>query len=123
MTTEANGGQDTTPMAHAGDERALRGDGVAEVAGGAAGVPTGPLHAGGARGDGAPVGGREARRPWPAVPRDRVEDARVDDDGDAGGALAPLRRRRLPARTRPAEARDTDSLTHAVPAAARLTIP
>ena len=37
-----------------------------------------------------------------AVPRDRAADGRVDDDGDARGALAAPRRGRLPAGARPA---------------------
>ena len=51
------------------------------------------------------------------------EDARLDDDGDAGGALAAPRRGRLPAGARPAEGGDVDRLTIAVPVKGRLREP
>src|SRR5436189_5993936 len=97
MRPHRDGGPRTTPMAYARDERALPGDPVAGEPGGGGALPAGPVHAGGARGDGAEVGGREAGRSGPSVRADRGKDGRVDDDGDAGGALATPRRGRLPA--------------------------
>ena len=58
-----------------------------------------------------------------AVPGDRAADGRLDDDGDAGGALAAPRRGRLPAGARPAEGGDVDRLTIAVPVKGRLREP
>src|SRR5215211_2399837 len=72
---------------------------------------------------GARVGGGPARRPRLAVPGDRGGDARVDDDGDARGPLAPARRGWLSARARPDAGRDPDRLTIAVPAKGRLREP
>src|SRR5579885_2200887 len=95
------GGACSTPMADKGDARPLRRDLEARDAAGAGGVPAGPVHALGARGDGAPLGGREARRPGPPVPRGGAADGRVDDDGHARGALAPSRRGRVQDRARP----------------------
>src|SRR5439155_6118473 len=109
-------------MADARDDRALRGDSQREIAGGAGGVPAGPLHAVGAGGDGAPLGGRAAGRPGAAVPGDRRTNGGVDGDRDEGGALAPPRRGRLSARARQGET-DSDRLTIAVPVKGRLREP
>ena len=57
-----------------------------------------------------------------AVPGDRREDARLDDDRDARGALAEARRRRLQAGARPQEGR-TQLLKVAVPVKGRLREP
>ena len=59
-------------------------------------LPAGSVHALGAGGDGAPLGRGAAAGRGPAVPRGRAADGRVDDDGDAGRALAAPRRGRLP---------------------------
>src|SRR5437764_110079 len=96
-------------MADARDDRALPGDSQLEIAGGAGGVPAGPLHAVGAGGDGAPLGGRAAGRPGAAVPGDRRTNGGLDGDRDAGGALAAPRRGRLSARARQGET-DSDRL-------------
>src|SRR5437899_2243178 len=109
-------------MADARDDRALRGDSQREIAGGAGGVPAGPLHAVGAGGDGAPLGGRAAGRPGAAVPGDRRTNGGLDGDRDAGGALAAPRRGRLSARARQGET-DSDRLTIAVPVKGRLREP
>src|SRR5262249_32425532 len=61
----------------------------------------GSLHAVGARGDGTPVGGGAPAGAGAALPRDRRADGRLDDDGDASGALAPPRRGRLSSGARP----------------------
>src|SRR6184192_2575042 len=53
----------------------------------------------------------------------RWQVARLDDDGDARGALAAVRRGRLPAGARPQEAPQSDRLTIAVPAKGRLREP
>src|SRR5262245_65715369 len=89
-------GQRTTYVADAGNDAALRGDLEAGVAGGGGDLLPGSLHVGGARGDGAPVGGGAAAGPGAAVSGDLAADGRVDDDGDAGRALASPRRGRLP---------------------------
>src|SRR5207249_5196573 len=115
MRTGKYGGQRTTYMADARNEGALRRDPQPEVAGGAGGVPAGPVHAGGAGGDGAPLVGGAPGRPRPALHGDRGEDERLDDDGDAGGALAPSRRGRLPVGPRSPQERDDDRLRIAVP--------
>ena len=113
----------TTFMADARAEGALGGDPGAGVAGRGGALPAGPLHDRGAGGDGAPLGGGAARRPGAAVPGGRAADARLDDDGDAGGALAAPRRGRLPLGARPAEGGDVDRLTIAVPVKGRLREP
>src|SRR5581483_3292824 len=117
-----NGGPGSTHMADTRDEAALRRDSQPEVASGARGVPARPLHAVGARGDGAPVGGGSARRPGAAVRRGRGADRSVDGDRDARGALASPRRRRVPHRDRPGE-EGGDRLTIAVPVKGRLRDP
>src|SRR2546430_11814331 len=109
-------------MADARDDRALRGDSQPEIAGGAGGVLAGPLHAVGAGGDGAPLGGRTAGRPGAAVPRDRRADGGVDGDRDEGGALAAPRRGRLSARGRPGGT-ERRPLTSAVPVPGPLRAP
>src|SRR5690349_11696162 len=55
----------------------------------------------GAGGDGAPLAGRSIAREGIAVPGDRGANGRVDDDGDARGALAAAWRGRVPAGARP----------------------
>src|SRR4249920_2087148 len=69
-------------------------------------VPAGSVHAVGAGGDGAPLGGGAARGGGAAVPGGREADGRVDDDRDAGGALAAPRRGWLPAGAGSPEALD-----------------
>src|SRR5262245_21223053 len=123
MPPQGDGGQRTTPMAYARDERALPGDPVAGDAGGGGALPAGPVHAGGARGDGPALGGREAGGSGPAVRADRGEDGRVDDDRDTGGALAATRRGRLPTGARSPQERDDDRLRIAVPVKGRLRDP
>src|SRR5580765_365915 len=86
-------------------------------------VPQGPVHDRGAGGDGPPVGGRAAGGPGAAVPGGRAEDARVDDDGHAGCALAAPRRRRLPAGAGANGEPVVDRLTIAVPVKGRLREP
>src|SRR4051812_33635991 len=108
-------GQRTTYMADTGNDGALRGDREPGVAGGGGDLLPGSVHAGGAGGDGAPVGGGAAAGAGAAVPGDRAADRRLDDDGDAGRALAAPRRGRLPLGARPAEGDAIDRLTIAVP--------
>src|SRR3954471_737561 len=122
MATERNGRPDSTSMADARDDRALRRGAQPEVAAGAGSLPAGPVHAGGAGGDGAPLAGGETRRPGAAVHGDRREDRGVDGDRDARGALAQPRRRRLPDRDRQGEEAD-GRLTIAVPVKGRLREP
>src|SRR5438552_3762614 len=122
MATERNGRPDSTSMADARDDRALRRGAQPQVAAGAGRLPAGPVHAGGAGGDGAPLAGGEARRPGAAVHGDRREDGGVDGDRDPRGALAQPRRRRLPDRDRQGEEADA-RLTIAVPVKGRLREP
>src|SRR3954447_11110988 len=122
MATERNGRPDSTSMADARDDRALRRGAQPEVAAGAGSLPAGPVHVGGAGGDGAPLAGGETRRPGAAVHGDRREDGGVDGDRDPGGALAEPRRRRLSRRDRQGE-EDGDRLTIAVPVKGRLREP
>src|SRR5262245_46374480 len=82
----------------------------------------GSLHAGGARGDGAPVAGSKAGGRGSAVPRSVAAHGRVDDDSDAGRALVTPRRGWLPSGTRPNE-RPGGRLRIAVPAKGRLREP
>src|SRR6185437_2639086 len=109
-------------MAHTGDEAAVRGDRVAGDARGGGGVLPGPVHPVGAGGDGAPLAGGAAGGPGAAVPGDRGEDARLDDDRDARGALAQARRGRVPAGARPGD-RLEGHLRVAVPVKGRLREP
>src|SRR6185437_15055040 len=104
-------------------ERAVGRDPRAGVAGRGGTLPAGSVHDRGARGDGPPLGGRAAGGPGTALPGGRAEDARVDDDGHAGGALAPSRRGRLPVGARPSEGGGVDRLTIAVPVKGRLREP
>src|SRR3954453_20937123 len=83
-------------MADERDASALRREPFAGVAGGDGGVLPGPVHALGARGDGAPVAGGAPAGAGAALPGDRREDRRIDDDRDAGRPLAASRRGRLP---------------------------
>src|SRR5690242_10950737 len=83
-----NGNQEPTPMAYEGDGGALRGDPLAEDARRAGVLPAGSLHAAGAGDAGAPLAGGEARGRGAAVPGGGGANGRVDDDGDAGGAVA-----------------------------------
>src|SRR6478609_7296111 len=107
-----------TPMGDQGDAKALRGDPVAGEQGGRGEVLPGSVHALGARGDGAPLGGGAAPRAGAAVPRDRGANGSVDDDGDARGALVAPRGGRLPA-----GARQSGDLKVALPAKGRLREP
>src|SRR5256885_5106105 len=87
-------------MAHEGDAKALRRDPVPGDSGGDGELLQGSVHALGARGDGASRGGGAPPGAGAAVPGDRGADRRLDDDGDAGRALATPRRGRLPLGTR-----------------------
>src|SRR3954470_7503682 len=89
-------------MADAGDGRALRDARAARVGRGGGAVPAGSVHARGARGDGTSLAGRAPAGAGAAVRRDCAADGRVDDDRDAGRALAPSRRGWLPAPARSA---------------------
>src|SRR6266498_1603995 len=123
MLIRSYGSGTLTPMADAGDQTPFRGDRVPPLTGGGGPLPARPLHAVGAGGDGAPLAGGAAPGRGAAVPGDQQADARLDDDGDARSPLAPLRRGRLPARARPAQAPQSDRLTIAVPAKGRLREP
>src|SRR5438128_4555687 len=82
------------------------------------------LHALRAGGDDAPLASGAAGRPGTAVPRGEPADGRVDDDGDARGALAAPRRGRLPADARAPQApARANRLTIAIPAKGRLREP
>src|SRR3954452_17421820 len=98
---EADEREDATSMDDQGDASALRRDPVAGDAGGDGELLPGPVHDLGARGDGAPLGGGAPRGAGAAVPGDRAANRSVDDDGDAGRALAAPRRGRLPGGARP----------------------
>src|SRR3954451_7215750 len=116
-------------MADQGDARALRRDPVAGDAGGDGELLPRPVHDLGARGDGAPLGGGASRGAGAAVPRDRGANRSVDDDGDAGRALAAPRRGRLPGGARPrgraigSAQRGAGTLRVAVPVKGRLREP
>src|SRR6476646_2259102 len=107
-----------TPMGAPGDAKALRGDPVAGEQGGRGEVLPGSVHALGARGDGAPLGGGAAPGAGAAVPRDRGANGSVDDDGDTRGALVAPRGGRLPV-----GARQSGDLKVALPAKGRLREP
>src|SRR3954469_13176464 len=113
-----DGRAEPTPMGDQGDAKALRGDPGAREQGGHGAVLPGSVHALGARGDGSPLGGGAPAGAGPAVPGDRGANGRIDDDGDAGRALAAPRRRRLPAGARP-----NGLLRVAVPVKGRLRDP
>src|SRR6266498_231821 len=123
MLIRSYGSGTLTFMADEGNQRAFRGDRLPPLAGRGGPLPARPLHDVGAGGDGAPLAGRAAAGARASVPGDQQADARVDDDGDARGALAAVRRGRLPARARPFEAAQSDRLTIAVPAKGRLREP
>src|SRR5437764_9389521 len=123
MTRGNDGREGTTSVAYAGDERSRRRDAQPEDASGARGLPPRPLHARGAGGDGAPLGGGAGAGSRSAVPGSGGEDRRVDDDGDAGRALASPRRGRLPRGARSPQERDDGRLRIAVPAKGRLREP
>src|SRR6266540_530088 len=123
MLIRSYGSGALTSMADAGDQTPFRGDRVPPLTGGGGPLPPRPLHAVRAGGDGAPLAGGAAPGRGAAVPGDQQADARIDDDRDARGPLAPVRRGRLPARARPAEAPQSDRLTIAVPAKGRLREP
>src|SRR5579871_599059 len=110
-------------MADARSPRPLGGDSQPAVAGRGRALSARPVHDLRARGDGASLGGGAARRPRIAVPGGRPEDARLDDDRDAGRALAAPRRGRLPLGARPDGGGDIDRLTIAVPVKGRLREP
>src|SRR3990172_5915641 len=84
-------------MADDRDSRSLRSDPLAADAGGGGAVLPGSVHAGGAGDARAPVAGRAAPRRGSPLPRGGEADGRVDDDGDARGALAAPWGGRLPA--------------------------
>src|SRR3954452_6713545 len=121
--------EDATPVADQGDARALRRDSLPGDARGGGELLPGPVHAVGARGDGAPLGGGAPAGAGAAVPGDSGTDRRLDDDGDARGALASARGGRLPGGPRPRgllSARPEGSartLRVAVPAKGRLREP
>src|SRR6266540_2267191 len=123
MLIRSYGSGTLTSMADAGDQTPFRGDRVPPLTGGGGPLPARPLHAVGTGGDGAPLAGGAAPGRGAAVPGDQQADARLDDDGDARSPLAPVRRGRLPARARPAQAPQSDRLTIAVPAKGRLREP
>src|SRR6266508_3394762 len=123
MLIRSYGSGALTSMADAGDQTPFRGDRVPPLTGGGGPLPPRPLHAVGTGGDAAPLAGGAAPGRGAAVLGDQQADARLDDDGDARSPLAPLRRGRLPARARPAQAPQSDRLTIAVPAKGRLREP
>src|SRR6266540_1428192 len=123
MLIRSYGSGTLTSMADAGDQTPFRGDRVPPLTGGGGPLPARPLHAVGTGGDGAPLAGGAAPGRGAAVPGDQQADARLDDDRDACSPLAPVRRGRLPARARPAQAPQSDRLTIAVPAKGRLREP
>src|SRR5437763_8218557 len=110
--------EDATPLADEGNARALRRDPVPGDAGGDGELLPGSLHAVGAGGDGAPLGGGAPAGAGAPVPGGRGADRRVDDDGDPRGALAAPRRGRLPLGARP-----RNLLRVAVPVKGRLREP
>src|SRR6266545_486420 len=116
-------GRTLTRMADERDLAALRRDRLAAERARGVGLPPRPLHPVGAGGDGPPLAGGAPARQGAAVPGDQQADARVDDDGDAGGALAAVRRGRLPLAARPQAAAADDRLTIALPAKGRLREP
>src|SRR5689334_10339061 len=99
METHEN--EDATSMADKGDAGALRRDSLPRDTRGDGELLPGSLHAVRARGDGTPLGGGAPAGARAAVSRDRRADGRIDDDGDARGALAPQRRGRLSSGARP----------------------
>src|SRR3954447_4394699 len=111
-------------MAYPGDERVVRGDRQPTDGGRGGAVPAGSVHALGARGDDAPLAGGAAGGRGSAVPRGVAGDGRLDGDGDARGALAPVRGGRLPLGAGSAEAEgEQDLLRIAIPVKGRLREP
>src|SRR5918994_7471192 len=86
-------------------------------------LPPRPLHARGAGGDGTPLAGREAARRGPALRGGLAANGRVDDDGDARGAVAAPRRGGLPAGARSGASPFSHPLRIAIPAKGRLREP
>src|SRR6187200_3360005 len=114
----------STRMADERDTGPVRGDPQPSNGRRGGAVLPGPLHARGARGADAPLASGEAARPGPPVPRGGCENVSVDDDGDAGRAVAETRHGRVSPGARPAEADvRPDRLTVAVPAKGRLREP
>ena len=109
-------------MAHTGNPGSPADDLLAEVGGGGGAIPAGSVHDLGAGGDGAPLARGAAGGRGPTIPGGREDDGRVDGDRDAGGALAEVRRGRVPLVARPAEATQ-DLLRIAIPAKGRLREP
>src|SRR5262245_21016416 len=93
--------EDTTPVADQGDAKALRRDSLPGDARGDGELLPGSLHALGARGDGASLGGGAPAEAGAPVRGDRRADRRVDDDRDPRRALAEARRGRLSLGSRP----------------------
>src|SRR5438128_2310151 len=110
-------------MADGGDRGSLPRFHPAADGGRGGALPARPLLAERARGDGAPLADGEAARRGAAVPGRRAPDARVDDDGDARGAVAAPRRGRLPLGARPGAASFESPLRIAIPAKGRLREP
>src|SRR3954449_2951617 len=124
MSTRNGGRPAPTHMANDRDGRSLRSDPLAQDERGGSGVLPRPLHAVGVGGDGAPRAGGAPGGRGTAVPGGREPDGRVDDDGDAGGALAAPRGGRLPAGARAhGAALRSDRLKIAVPVKGRLREP
>src|SRR5262245_1498719 len=114
----------STRMADERDTGPVRGDPQPSNGRRGGALLPGSLHARGARGADAPLAGGEAAGPGAAVPRGGRENGRLDDDGDAGRAVAQARRGRISPGARPAEADvRPDRLTIAVPAKGRLREP
>src|SRR5579885_3779215 len=122
MASEQHGETRATRVADEGVDAALRRDPLAEVEGRPGPLFPGPVHGRRARGDGAPLGSGSPRGRGGALRGDLGADVSVDDDRDAGGALAAPRRGRLPARARSAKAGEV-RLTIAVPVKGRLREP
>src|SRR5438874_2412343 len=129
MTRSDDGGR-LTRMANAPDPRLDgRNPDAGDTGGGGAILPR-PVHAGRARGDGAPLARGEAGVGGAAVSRGEQGNGRVDDDGDEGRTLAQARRGRVSARARAAgqEAPEADGIEQgrlriAIPAKGRLREP
>src|SRR5579884_874582 len=122
MASEQHGETRATRVADEGVDAALRRDPLAEVEGRPGALLPGPVHGRRARGDGAPLGGGSPRGRGGALRGDLGADGSVDDDRDAGVALAAPRRRQLLARARSAKAGEV-RLTVAVPVKGRLRDP